>query len=75
MKEKTGFFEEKPGQKSSTRLQMFITMFFAFLVIGYQTYANDNHTPDFLTMVVLLSGQHLRQRHSKVCRNEEKTKP
>jgi len=55
MENKIGFFEEQPGQKSSTRLQMFITMFFAFLVIGYQTYANESHTPDFLTMVVLLS--------------------
>ena len=54
MKEKTGFFEEEPGVKSSIRLQMFCTMIFAFIVIGYQTYVNENHTPDFLTMLTLL---------------------
>lgn len=53
--EKTGFFETAPGKKSSIRLQMFITMFFAFLVVGFQTYANENHNPDFLTMLTLLT--------------------
>ncbi len=39
--ENTGFFEDEKGNKSSTRLQMFFTMFFAFLVIGYQAYNGD----------------------------------
>ncbi len=51
---KVGFFEEKEGVKSSIRLQMFITMFYSFLVIGYQTVVNENHTPDLLTMITLL---------------------
>ena len=37
--EKTGFFESSPGKKSSTRLQMFITMLFAFAVVGFQVYS------------------------------------
>ena len=53
--EKTGYFETEPGKKSSIRLQMFITMFFAFIVIGYQTYAIETHVPDFLTMLTLLT--------------------
>jgi hypothetical protein len=53
--EKTGYFETEPGKKSSIRLQMFLTMFFAFIVIGYQTYATETHTPDFLTMITLLT--------------------
>lgn len=52
---KTGFFESNPGRKSSIRLQMFLTLIFAFAVIGYQTIANENHTPDFLTMITLLT--------------------
>lgn len=52
---KTGFFETSPGHKSSIRLQMFLTLIFAFLVIGYQVVANENHTPDFLTMLTLLT--------------------
>lgn len=39
---KLGYFEElkKPDivSKSSIRLQMFITMFYSFAVIGYQVY-------------------------------------
>lgn len=50
---KTRFFEEKPGHKSSIRLQMFLTLIFAFLVIGYQTYNTGN--PDFVTMLTLLT--------------------
>ena len=42
---KIGFFEElkAPGivSKSSVRLQMFITMFYAFAVIGYQAYVGS----------------------------------
>ena len=72
---KIGFFEETPNQKSSTRLQMFITMFFAFLVIGYQTYANENHTPDFLTMVVLLSSAFAPKTIQKFAEMQEKNKP
>lgn len=34
--EKTGFFESSPGKKSSTRLQMFLSMLFAFWAVGYQ---------------------------------------
>lgn len=50
-----GYFEESHKRKSSIRLQMFVTLMFAFIIIGYQTYVNDNHTPDFLTMLVLLA--------------------
>lgn len=53
--EKVGFFESNPGRKSSIRLQMFLTTIFTFLVIGYQVVYNDNHTPDFLTMITLLT--------------------
>ena len=52
---KTGFFESKPGIKSSMRLQMFLTMLFTFVVIGYQVVMNENHIPDFLTMITLLT--------------------
>lgn len=51
---KVGFFEERAGVKSGIRLQMFMSLIFAFIIIGYQTYANENHTPDFLTTLVLL---------------------
>jgi len=51
---KSGFFEEEEGVKSSIRLQMFITMFYSFMVIGYMTVVNENHTPDFLTTITLL---------------------
>jgi hypothetical protein len=53
--EKIGFFEFKAGHKSSIRLQMFLTLLFTFLVVGYQTYIQENHTPDFLTMITLLT--------------------
>lgn len=53
--DKTSVMEESPGVQSSVRWQMFITLGFAFLVIGYQVYINDNHVPDFLTMVTLLT--------------------
>jgi hypothetical protein len=53
--EKVKFWEEKPGHQSSIRLQMFLTLIFAFCVIGYQTIVNENHVPDFLTMLVLLT--------------------
>ena len=52
---KTGFFESKPGIKSSMRLQMFLTMLFTFVVVGYQVVVNENHIPDFLTMITLLT--------------------
>jgi hypothetical protein len=35
------FFEDKDGNKSSTRLQMFLTMLFSFLVIGWQVYTQQ----------------------------------
>lgn len=35
---KTGYFDEAPGVKSSIRLQMFLTLMFAFAVIGYQVW-------------------------------------
>jgi len=52
---KTGFFESGPGRKSSIRLQMLMTLVFSFLVIGYQVVVNENHVPDFLTMITLLT--------------------
>ena len=39
--EKHKFFEDKDGNKSSTRLQMFLTMLFSFLVIGLQVYTQQ----------------------------------
>ena len=39
--EKTGFFESEPGVKSSTRLQMFMTMIFTFIAVGWQVYQNE----------------------------------
>lgn len=36
-----GFFESKEGVKSSTRLQMFLTMLFTFFVVGFQVYNNQ----------------------------------
>ena len=53
--EKIGFFEVKPGNKSSIRLQMFLTLIFSFFVIGYQVVMTENHTPDLLTMITLLT--------------------
>ena len=53
--EKTGFFESKPGHKSSIRLQMLLTLVFTFVVVGYQVVQNENHVPDFLTMITLLT--------------------
>jgi len=50
--EKTGFFETAPGNKSSIRLQMFISMWFAFLVIGYQVYRGE---VDIVLSILLLS--------------------
>jgi len=50
---KTGFFEEAPGVKSSIRLQMFLTLIFAFLIIGYQVYKKDG--ADFELALLLLS--------------------
>ena len=70
--EKTGYFETSPGNKSSIRLQMFLTMFFAFIVIGYMTYATPNHTPDFLTTLTLLTAAFapkLLQKISEVKQN------
>ncbi len=52
---KVGIFESKPGRKSSIRLQMFMTMIFTFIVVGYQVVVNENHVPDFLTMITLLT--------------------
>ena len=52
---KTGFFESSPGNKSSIRLQMFLTLMFTFVVIGYQVVVNENHTPYFMTMITLLT--------------------
>ena len=39
--EKTGFLEEAPGVRSSTRLQMFLTMWFTFFAVGWQVYQNE----------------------------------
>lgn len=36
--EKVGFFEEKPGVLSMTRLQMFLTLIFSFALTAYQAY-------------------------------------
>lgn len=53
--DKTGFFETQPGHKSSIRLQMMLTLLFSFMAIGYQIIMNENHAPDFLTMITLLT--------------------
>ena len=50
-----GFFDEGYKKRSSIRLQMFMTLLFAFIIIGYQTYVSEKHVPDFLTMLVLLA--------------------
>ncbi len=39
--EKYGFFEDDKGNKSSTRLQMFLTMLFTFGVVGWQVYTQS----------------------------------
>jgi len=41
MEKKNGFFEDKDGNKSSTRLQMFLTMLFTFVVVGYQVWHSE----------------------------------
>lgn len=51
---KIGFFDEDEGVRSSIRLQMFLTLLFAFIVIGYQVYAKDG--ADFELALLLLTG-------------------
>jgi hypothetical membrane protein len=50
---KIGFFDEDEGVRSSIRLQMFLTLIFAFIVIGYQVYKNQ---VDYLLALTLLVG-------------------
>lgn len=52
MEEKNKFFEDENGNKSSIRLQMFITMFFSFLIIGYQVFYNQ---VDIVLTTILLT--------------------
>jgi len=69
---KTGYFEElKDGviTKSSIRLQMFITMFFAFFVIGYQVYEK---TTDIVLSTLLLSAAFVPKVVSKFAENMSK---
>ena len=66
---KTGYFEElKDGviTKSSIRLQMFITMFFSFFVIGYQVY---DHSTDIVLATLLLSSAFVPKVVSKFAEN------
>ena len=52
---KIGFFEEKSNgdiAKSSIRLQMFLSMIFSFIVIGYQVYTGQ---VDLLLAITLLT--------------------
>ena len=51
MKPKIGFLDEAEGQRSSIRLQMLLTLIFAFVVIGYQVYADKS---DYLLQLTLL---------------------
>ena len=70
----TGFFESKPGVKSSVRLQMFLTMLFTFVVLGYQIVVNENHAPDFMTMITLLTASFtpkLIQNVSEIKKNKD----
>ena len=69
---KTGYFEElKDGNiaKSSIRLQMFITMFFSFFVIGYQVY---DHSTDIVLATLLLSSAFVPKVVSKFAENMSK---
>ena len=52
---KVGFFYEKEGVKSAVRLQMFLTLIFSFLVIGYQVYIRPDHDFEFLNGLLLLT--------------------
>jgi len=68
---KLGYFEERVGEdirKSSTRLQMFISMFFAFFVIGYQVVTKDI---DNVLIIILLTASFAPKTISKFA---EKTK-
>ena len=70
---KTGYFEElKDGviTKSSIRLQMFITMFYAFLVIGYQVY--ETGKADIVLATLLLSSAFVPKVISKFAENMAK---
>lgn len=60
---KVGFFEEAEGVKSSIRLQMFLTMFFSFFVIGYQVV---NQQVDLVLTIMLLSAAFAPKVISKI---------
>jgi len=69
---KTGYFEERKNgdvAKSSIRLQMFITMFFSFFVIGYQVY---DHSTDIVLATLLLSSAFVPKVVSKFAENISK---
>ena len=68
---KVGFFESSEGRKSSIRLQMFLTMIFTFIVIGYQVVVNENHTPDFMTMITLLTASFTPKLIQKISEKNE----
>ena len=60
------YFEDENGNKSSIRLQMFYTMFFAFIVIGFQVFTN---TVDLTLSVVLLSAAFVPKQVQKFSEN------
>ena len=67
---KTGYFEELKGDnvsKSSIRLQMFITMFYSFLVIGYQVYTTGQ--ADIVLASILLASSFTPKVVSKFAEN------
>ena len=52
--EKTGFFEEAPGQKSSTRLNSFILLLFFCVVNSFWIYGNNALDGNLLLLDMLL---------------------
>ena len=54
---KDSFFKDAAGKKSSQKLQMFLTLLFTFLVLGYQTY--EQGTFNIMDAVVLFTASFL----------------
>ena len=54
MENKKGFFQENKGENSMVRLQMFLTLLFAFFAIGWQVFSNKVNL-EFVIILLLFA--------------------
>jgi len=69
----SGYFEDNKGNKSSIRLQSFLTLLFAFAAIGFMIYQNQiDYTIAFLLLVAAFAPKQIQNiAESKLGSNEK----